>query len=173
MHWTDKEILVKYLASNEWVLKRTIRKIYDNFSCQDPLCQHPGAPLQVHHLSGKYGAEELDDLITLCLYCHYEQHPKGSFGHNGLRPNLDEFGKTGTTKPVDDSDYLKLFPFADEIKKYSFKDERISLALFNQYLRAADRFRDDNRPERFERCLQIFLKQLSPHHTHSGDAGGT
>lgn len=60
-----------YIQSKEWDKKRTERLIFDDFQCQ--LCGNR-SNVQVHHLvyplHGNFGAEPINDLITLCSGCH-------------------------------------------------------------------------------------------------------
>ena len=68
----------KYINSAEWHKKRALVLSRDNNQCQ-----HCGSTefLHVHHLSYKnFKDEPLEDLVTLCKYCHARVHNKPSGG---------------------------------------------------------------------------------------------
>ena len=66
----------KYLCSEEWQSIRSRRMQIDNCRCTK--CGQPDdyVTLQVHHLTYKNVGDEniVDDLVTLCIDCHQEQH---------------------------------------------------------------------------------------------------
>lgn len=58
----------EYLLSEHWQKIRSERLKMDNFKCQN--CGRP-FDLQVHHLTyDRIGNEDINDLITLCKFCH-------------------------------------------------------------------------------------------------------
>jgi hypothetical protein len=66
---------IKYIVSEEWKRKRESILKRDKHTCQKCLSTIP--VLQVHHLTyDRFGDEDDQDLITLCLDCHEEIHRK-------------------------------------------------------------------------------------------------
>ena len=62
----------KYMISAEWLELRTLVFTRDNHTCQS--CGSKIA-LNCHHIMyDRLGAENLEDLITLCKSCHQYQH---------------------------------------------------------------------------------------------------
>lgn len=65
-----------YLRSEEWKNISLRRIEYDGYTCTE--CQNHGDDiiLQAHHLTYKNVGDEniVDDLVTLCIDCHQEQH---------------------------------------------------------------------------------------------------
>ncbi len=61
-----------YKQSPEWKATRERRKSMDNYKCQKCGSQEH---LEVHHLTYEHmGNEPMEDLITLCHACHYNEH---------------------------------------------------------------------------------------------------
>lgn len=60
-----------YLESEKWAKIRSKRLLMDNYECQ--ICKNR-SNLQVHHLiyppHGEFGTESINDIITLCEFCH-------------------------------------------------------------------------------------------------------
>jgi len=85
--WQEQPDPTEYYASDAWraIAKRVAER--DGFKCCE--CGRR-TPLHCHHLDySRFGHEELDDLITLCAYCHRASHkyrPKGA--NKLLRPKL-------------------------------------------------------------------------------------
>jgi 5-methylcytosine-specific restriction endonuclease McrA len=69
---TRREQYVRYMNSPEWraLRKKVLRR--DEGACVD--CSS-GEALQIHHLTyARFGAEQLEDLVTLCDGCHEARH---------------------------------------------------------------------------------------------------
>lgn len=63
-----------FIKSKYWTIVRNMVLIRDNYVCCK--CGSP-RELHVHHLTYKHHFAEhkhLDDLITLCRYCHEKEH---------------------------------------------------------------------------------------------------
>ena len=61
-----------YMLSEKWQKLRTLVFIRDNYTCQS--CGSKSS-LNCHHITyDRLGAENLEDLITLCKSCHQHQH---------------------------------------------------------------------------------------------------
>ena len=69
-----------YLTSFWWHVIRNKVLMRDNWSCQDSNCTTPDCKkLDVHHKTYTHKGEEvafMDDLITLCDYCHEKEHAR-------------------------------------------------------------------------------------------------
>ena len=71
---TRKQLYDLYLQSKEWKQKRSEVLFRDGHCCQ--LCGDE-ENLRVHHLTyNRIGDEALFDLVTLCSYCHANEHGK-------------------------------------------------------------------------------------------------
>jgi BRO family, N-terminal domain len=66
-----------FLRSSAWKTIRDQRVMHD--TCQ---CQHcgTGGKLDVHHLNydRPWGHERMEDLLTLCRRCHYQEHERAN-----------------------------------------------------------------------------------------------
>lgn len=63
---------LQYLASPAWARKRRLVFIRDRGICQ--ACMY-GRAEHVHHLTyARIFREDLEDLISLCDYCHRKKH---------------------------------------------------------------------------------------------------
>ncbi len=68
---TDYDI---YLKSDHWKRMRKRALWNDDYKCHD--CG-TAQVLQIHHENyHRVGRELLEDLVTLCSYCHVERHPE-------------------------------------------------------------------------------------------------
>ena len=76
--WTSKwwALYKVYLCSEDWQRKSRARIKFDGYTCTE--CQNHGddITMQAHHLTYKNVGDEniADDLVTLCIDCHQEQH---------------------------------------------------------------------------------------------------
>ena len=100
---------------DNWNEIREIVLARDGYRCRNPHCQHNNptideATLHVHHIVplSKGGTSTLENLITLCEYCHAEIHPHmqaryqyASAGSKKYRSYYDP--KTGEWYQVSDS----------------------------------------------------------------------
>jgi 5-methylcytosine-specific restriction endonuclease McrA len=63
-----------YMTSGRWARKRARVLARDGWRCTK--CGRRGI-LQIHHLSYRFfGREPLEDLVTLCEQCHWDEHRK-------------------------------------------------------------------------------------------------
>jgi 5-methylcytosine-specific restriction endonuclease McrA len=71
-----KELYDVYLESMDWKEKRRQRILLDEWRCTKCGQYEDQVVLQVHHLTYKNVGDEniVDDLVTLCIDCHQEQH---------------------------------------------------------------------------------------------------
>lgn len=61
-----------YMATKSWEEKKIERLKHDGYQCQ--ICGS-GKNLTVHHITyDRLGAEDLDDIITVCKTCHDKIH---------------------------------------------------------------------------------------------------
>jgi hypothetical protein len=66
----------EYLQSEQWLMIRAQVLRRDGYRCRmSGKVNHPGDPLQVHHLTyDRVGCESLDDLIAICRSTHRKLH---------------------------------------------------------------------------------------------------
>ena len=48
----------------------------DNYTCQDPNCEHKTKKLDIHHIDYNKNNNSLENLITLCDFCHTKTNGK-------------------------------------------------------------------------------------------------
>lgn len=78
----------QYMGSSAWCQKRKERLLLDDFRCTR--CGEQER-LEVHHLDySRLGDESMDDLLTLCHWCHMREHGRDpdlppAFNANELR----------------------------------------------------------------------------------------
>lgn len=64
-----------YMKSKEWDYIRKKVLVRDKYRCR--FCHRRSRSMQVHHITyERLFAEDLNDLITLCGYCHAKHHGK-------------------------------------------------------------------------------------------------
>lgn len=72
-----------YIRSGAWDIVRFERMRIDAYRCQ--ICGD-GTDLQVHHMTyERLGAERMDDLVTLCGFCHELVHRLAADALTNLR----------------------------------------------------------------------------------------
>ena len=79
IEFRDKKSI--YMKSNSWNQLRIDRLDLDNYTCQ--LCNRNGISLSVHHITyTRVYNEKLDDLRSLCSYCHTKIHNELGYPKN-------------------------------------------------------------------------------------------
>lgn len=72
-YYTGKITYEDYLSSAHWKEKKSERLKLSNYCCD--VCGDDEIQLQVHHKHYEtLGHEDMDDLATLCPYCHKDVH---------------------------------------------------------------------------------------------------
>lgn len=72
-YYTGKITYEDYLGSDHWKNKKSERLKLSNYACD--VCRDDEIQLQVHHKHYEtLGHEDMDDLATLCPYCHKDVH---------------------------------------------------------------------------------------------------
>lgn len=72
-----REAYQTYLTSRTWYEKRQQVLARARGVCE--MCGKANVPLEVHHVvyAGKWGDEDLSDLLAVCPMCHAEAHKSG------------------------------------------------------------------------------------------------
>ena len=86
----NKELLFnnkqEYLKSEHWLETRMVILFTDNNTCQQCGSEEN---LHVHHITYKnIGAEQAQDLVTVCSSCHQAIHDKYGYSYGGHFPLL-------------------------------------------------------------------------------------
>ena len=99
----------------------------DNYTCQ--VCKAKNVRLEVHHIKyrSQGGTDDLENLITLCAYCHKKVHA-GELSINKKPKKLPNFS-SATIMSILRNMLLKHYPEAIETFGFMTKENRLNLNL--------------------------------------------